>query len=81
MLDSPMSVNQNIVCGSKTDQRDHFPKIHLDASLFSGIHWICISTFPFDPPTQSDTFSSCNIGTSALPDIETLDGFDCGNEF
>ena len=52
MLDSPMLVDQNMVCGSNIDQRDHFPRIHLDASLFSGIHQICIPTFPFDPPTQ-----------------------------
>ena len=56
MLDSPMLVDQNVamVCGSNTDQRDHFPRIHLDVSLFSGIHQICIPTFPFDPPMQSD---------------------------
>ena len=55
MLNSLMIVNQNIVCGSKIDQRDHFPRVQLDVSLFSGIHQICISTFPFDPPTQNDT--------------------------
>ena len=55
MLYSPMLVDQNIVCGSKKDQRDHFRGIHLDVSLFSGIHQICIPTFPLDPPTQSDT--------------------------
>ena len=58
MLDSPMLVDQNMVCGSKTDQRDHFPGIHLDVSLFSGIHQICIPTFPFDLPMQSDTLAS-----------------------
>ena len=41
-----------MVCGSNTDQRDHFPRIHLDVL---GIHQICIPTFPFDPPMQSDT--------------------------
>ena len=25
MLDSPMLVDQNMVCRSNTDQRDHFP--------------------------------------------------------
>ena len=63
MLDSPMLVDQNniIVCGSNKDQRDHLPRIHLDVSLFSGIHQICIPTFPFDPPTQSDTYTSYTI--------------------
>ena len=44
MLDSPVLVDQNMICGSNKVQRDHFPRIHLD-----------IPTFPFDPPTQSDT--------------------------
>ena len=48
--------HQNMVCGSNTEQRDHFPRIQLVVSLFSGIHQICIPTFPFDPLTQSDTF-------------------------
>ena len=52
-----MLVDQNMVCGSKKDQRDHFPSIHLDVSFFSGIHQICIPTFPVDSPTQSDTFA------------------------
>ena len=56
MLDSPMLVDQNMVCRSNTDQRDHFPGIHLAVSLFSGIHQICIPTFLFDPPTQSDIY-------------------------
>ena len=59
MLDSPMSVGQIMVSRSITDQWDHFPRIHLDVSLFSGIHQICIPTFPYDPPTQSDTLTSC----------------------
>ena len=50
-----MLVDQNMICGSNTNQGDHFPRIHLDVSLFSGIRQICIPTFPFDPPTQSDT--------------------------
>ena len=54
MLDLPLLVDQNMVCGSNAD---HFPRIHLDVSLFSGIHQICIPTFPFDSPTQSDTYS------------------------
>ena len=58
MLNSPVLVDQNMVCGSNKDQRDHFPGIHLDVSLFSGIHQICILTFPFDPPMQSDTSSN-----------------------
>ena len=49
-----MLADQNVVCGSNTDQRDHFPRIQL-VYLFSGIHQICIPTFPFDTPTQSDT--------------------------
>ena len=56
MQDSSMVVDQNMVCGSNKDQRDHFPRIHLDVYLFSGIHQICIPTFPFDPPMQSDAF-------------------------
>ena len=47
MLDSPMLVDQNMVCGSNTDRRDHFPRIQLVVFLFSGIHQICIPTFPF----------------------------------
>ena len=42
MLDLPMLVDQNMVCGSNTDQRDHFPRIHVDVSLFSGIHQIAM---------------------------------------
>ena len=38
------------------DQGYISPRIQLDVSLLSGIHEICIPTFPFDPPTQSDTF-------------------------
>ena len=53
MLDSLMLGDQNIISGSNTDQRDHFPKIQL-ASLFSGIHQICIPTCPFDPATHRD---------------------------
>ena len=34
----------------------HFPGYKLFASLFSGIHHICIPAFPFDPPTQSGTY-------------------------
>ena len=53
MLDSPMLVDQNMVCGSSKDQRDHFPRIHLDvSSLFSGIHQICIPTFPLIHPRK-----------------------------
>ena len=55
MLDSPTLADQNMICGSNTD---HFPRIHLDVSLFSGIHQICIPTFPFDPPTQRDTYGT-----------------------
>ena len=46
MLDSPMLVDQNMVCGSNKDQRDHFPRIHQ----------ICIPTFPFDPPMLRGTY-------------------------
>ena len=66
MLDSPVLVDQSMVCRSNTDRRDHFPRIQLVVSLFSGIHQvvsllsgihqICIPTFPFDLSTQSDTF-------------------------
>ena len=52
MLDSLMLVDQNVLCGSNTDQWDHFLKIKLIVYLFTGIHQI--PTFPFDPPTQSD---------------------------
>ena len=55
MLDSLVLDDQNVVCGSNKDQRDHFPRIHPSVSLFSGMHQIRIPTFPFDPPTQSDT--------------------------
>ena len=43
MLDSPMLVDQNMVCGLNTDQWDHFSRMYQ-------------VTFPFDPPTQSDTY-------------------------
>ena len=36
MLDSPMLVDQNMVCRSNTDQRDHFPRIHLDLPMYWG---------------------------------------------
>ena len=39
-------------------QRFIFPGYNLFASLFSGIHQICIPAFPFDPPTQSGTLLS-----------------------
>ena len=52
MLDSPMLADQNMVCGSTKDQRDHFPRIQLDVSLFSGIHQICIPTFPLIHPRK-----------------------------
>ena len=52
MLDSPMLVDQNMVCGSNTDQRDHFARLHLHVSLIPGIHQIFIPTFPFDQPTH-----------------------------
>ena len=48
MLDSP---DQNMVCRSNTDH----PRIHLDVSLFSGIHQLRIPTIAFDPSMQSDT--------------------------
>ena len=41
MQDSSMVVDQNMVCGSDKDERDHFPRIRVDVSLFSGIHQIC----------------------------------------
>ena len=37
-----MLVDQNMVCGLNTGQRDHFPRIQLVVSLFSGIYQICI---------------------------------------
>ena len=33
-----------------------FPRVQLICIPLSGIHQICIPTFPFDPPTQSGTF-------------------------
>ena len=33
MLDSPMLVDQNMVCGSNTDQRDHFPRIRISRCI------------------------------------------------
>ena len=50
MLDLPTLVYHNMVCGSNTDQRDHFPMIHPDVSLCSGIHQISIPTFPLIHP-------------------------------
>ena len=55
MLDSSMLIDQNMVCGCKGII---FPRIQLVVSLFSGIHQICIPTFPFDPPMLSDTLMS-----------------------
>ena len=52
MLDLLVLVDQNMVCGSS---KDHFPRMHLDVSVFSGIHQMCIPSFPFDPHAQSDT--------------------------
>ena len=34
MLDLHMLADQNMICESKTDQRDHFPRIQLDVSLY-----------------------------------------------
>ena len=47
-----MLVDQNMamVCGSNTDQRNHFPRIHV--STYIDVY----PYFPFDPPTQSDTW-------------------------
>ena len=39
----------------------HPPGYKLFVSLLSRIHHICIPSFPFDPPTQSGTFSYCNL--------------------
>ena len=39
----------------------HFPGYKLFVSLFSGIHQICIPTFPFDLPTQSGTFNVISL--------------------
>ena len=59
MLDSPKLVDPNMVCGSNTDQKDHFPRIQLVVFLFSEIRHICIPTvfLSVDPPTQSDTLT------------------------
>ena len=65
MLDSPMLVDQNMVCASNTDQRDHFPRIHL-VSLFSGIHQMYVSLlFPLIHPCK---VSYC-IHAVAIPQI------------
>ena len=53
MLDSPLLVDQYMICGLKTELKEHFPWIRLDVFLFSGIYQIL--TFSFDPPTQSYT--------------------------
>ena len=60
MLDSPTLihlVDQNKVCGSSTAQRDYFPRIHLCRCipLFRDTSDM-YPYFPFDPPTQSDTY-------------------------
>ena len=52
-----MLVDRNMDCRSNADQRDHFPRIHLDVSLFLGIYQICIPCFPFDLPMQSGTIT------------------------
>ena len=39
----------------------HPPGYKSFVSLLSRIHHICIPSFPFDPPTQSGTFSYCNL--------------------
>ena len=59
MLDSPMLFDQNMVCGSNTDHRDHFPRIQL----------ICIPIFLFDSPTQSDALLLCNTFTPKIQGI------------
>ena len=74
MLDSTMLVDQNVVCRSNTDQRDHFPRI-LDVSLFLGIHQICIPTFPSDPPMQSDTLCVIQPTTIGVTLLLIIDSF------
>ena len=50
MLDSPKLIDENMVCGSNTDQRDHFSRIQLVViPLFRD------TSDSFDSPTQSDT--------------------------
>ena len=59
MLDSPISDDQNMVVDQTQIKGIIFPGcIYVDVFLFSGIHQICIPTFPFDPPTQSDTLQN-----------------------
>ena len=40
--------------------------IQLNVSMLSGLHQICIPTFPFDPPTQSDTCAHMHNFTSSI---------------
>ena len=58
MLDSPMLVDQNMVCGSNIDQRDHFTMMQPRRCipLFRDTSDM-YPYFSFDPPTQSDTNS------------------------
>ena len=66
MLDSPMLVDHNMVCRSNKDQRDHFPRIHLDVSLFTGKHQIRIPIFPFDPPLHKVVHINCKLFTESI---------------
>ena len=49
-----------------------YPSDISNVSLFSGIYFSCIPAFPFDLPTQSGTFSICNMGTSGLPEFNSI---------
>ena len=51
MLDSLMLVDQNMVCRSNTDQRDHSRCIPLFRDTSDMYPY-----FPFDTPTRSDTY-------------------------
>ena len=50
MLDSPLLVDQYMICGLNTELKEHFPWIHLDVFLFSGIYQIL--TFPLIHPRK-----------------------------
>ena len=73
VIDSILLTNSNpqsivvLLCLYK--EWHYFPGYKLFVSLLSGIHQICIPAFPFDPPTQSGTCNSCNMGTKDLPDM------------
>ena len=54
----------------------NFPRIHFKCIPDFRVIFQMYPAFPFDPPTQSGTFSICNMGMSGLPDMYTLKRWD-----